>query len=331
MAGRALDAQRARTSILAVRYCLPLFALLLACSGSRPAEVDRTGFGFGSYVRIKLLDASPARAESLVAVAFDELNRLDTLWSAFLPGSDVAVLNRERSCRVSPETAELIRSALRFAELTGGALDITVRPLSEAWGFPDADYRVPSDSELAEALRAVGYRQVVLHGDTVVLAGSARVDLGGVAVGAAVDRVVEMLESAGVTAGLVDAGGDIRVFGDRTWRIGLQDPRGDGIVRVFELSDGAVSTSGDYQKFFERDGERFHHIIDPTTGRPAGGCASVTVLAATTLAADALSTGLFVLGPERGTALLERLEGTGAVFVCEEGDSLRQVSGGELP
>jgi len=310
-----------------VRTVVILGLLLTACGGPELFERERTEFAFGSYFRVKLLAGGEAEAESSLARAFSRIHRLDTLWSAFLPGSEVARVNRLRRAGVSSETRALVETALGFGDVTGGALDVTVAPLVEAWGFPDGRYRVPDSSELMTLLSGVDYRKVSVRGDSLLLEGGVRLDLGAVAVGNAVDRAVEGFIEEGIEQGLVDAGGDIRVFGDRDWRIGLQDPRGDGVVRVFELRNRAISTSGDYQKFFERNGKRYCHIVDPATGRPACHFASVTVLAPSALTADAYSTALFVMGVE-GMGLFEAEDSLAAVVLVPIGDSLQMLEAG---
>jgi thiamine biosynthesis lipoprotein len=302
-----------------------LFAL--ACGRSAPAEADRTEFAFGSYVRIKAIAPSRAIADSALRLAFSEMHRLDSMLSVFYEGSEPGALNESGRARVSPETEEVLREAIGFCSATDGALDITVLPLLKLWGFVDGEQRVPSRTELQAALQLVNWRNVEFRGDTVFLKGGSRVDLGSVAVGYAVDRAAEVLSNAGVSSALVDAGGDIRVMGSRVWRVGLQDPRGDGVLRVFELENAAISTSGDYQKYFEEDGQRYHHILDPATGYPAGQCASVTVVAPSALEADAYSTAIFVLGPA-GLARFATDSTTGVVMLVAEGDSLVTLEAG---
>ncbi len=309
------------------RLCwIPFF--LLACSNTRLAEVDRTEFVFGSYVRIRALAPSQSKAENAVRKTFQEMFRLDTLWSGFLTGSEVALVNESGRALVSAETRDLIEAGLEFCRETEGALDITVQPLIEAWGFLGDGYRVPDTAELKALCKLIDFRKVKVFGDSVVLTRGVRIDLGAVAVGRAVDRAVETLKAAGVEQGLIDAGGDIRVFGNRVWRIGLQNPRGEGVIRVFKLRNQAVSTSGDYQKFFEVDGQRFCHIFDPGTGYPAGECASVTVVAQSALAADAYSTAVFVLGPEKGLKMVQARESLEVVVLVDRGDSLAGYESG---
>lgn len=299
-----------------------LLVFVCVCSSPRLAEVDRTEFAFGSYVRIKALGLSRHLVEETVGKAFAEMFRLDTLWSSFLPESEVSALNRTGGCRVAWETRELVASALDVGARTGGALDITVRPILDCWGITGDEWRLPESAELGRARRRVGFRRVAVSGDSLVLGDGAQIDLGAVAVGFAVDRATELLKAGGVEQGLVDAGGDIRVFGRRVWRIGLKNPRGEGTVRVFRLKDRAVSTSGDYQKFFEARGRRYHHIIDPRTGYPADKCCSVTILAPTALEADAYATAVFVLGPEAGLEVVRGRPGLAGVILVEDADSL---------
>jgi thiamine biosynthesis lipoprotein len=303
--------------------------LVLGCNRTVPVEVDRTEFAFGSYVRVRLLASQRQLADSAVVVAFRRFHSLDTLWSTFLEAGDVSRMNKAGRSAVHQETRELIETGKRFGDLTGGALDITVEPLLEAWGFRDTVHRVPDSAQLALLSRSIDYRRVAVERDSVFIPKGMGMDLGALAVGKAVDDVVGMLEKSGVDAGLVDAGGDIRVFGDRDWRIGVRDPRGPGVIRVLVLRDQAVSTSGDYQKFFESDGRRYCHIMDPRTGQPATACASVTVVAPSTLTADAWSTALFVLGPP-GLELLAGNDTLAAVMYCQQGDSLVESHVGEL-
>ncbi|MBN2537091.1 FAD:protein FMN transferase [candidate division WOR-3 bacterium] len=308
---------------------LLLLLLALGCA-ERPMAVDRTEFAFGSYVRVRLDASNQATADSATQAVFRRLHQLDTLWSSFPGGSELARVNKTGRERVSPGTRELVAAALRLAGETSGALDITVGPLVCAWGFHDSVNRVPGDNELVGLLARVGSGRVVLRADSVLLEPGTVLDFGALAVGAAVDEVVGLARDAGAIAGLVDAGGDIRVFGDRDWRIGVRHPRADSVMRVLVLRDRAVATSGDYQKFFEAGGRRWCHIFDPRTGRPASGCASVTVVAPTALTADAWSTALFVLGPD-GLELVRGLDSIAVLMVCPAGDSLVDYTAGILP
>lgn len=313
-----------------MRRLVLILLALVACRRSL-FEVDRTETGLGSYLRVRALAETRPIAESAVSRAFAEMHRLDTLWSSFAENSEVVRLNRQRWMKVSPETRELIEAGVRLGERTKGAFDITVQPLVAAWGFLDGRYRVPDSVELAELVKRIDYRRVAVSGDTVMLDDAAMLDLGGIAAGMAVDRAVEVLRAAGARQGLVDAGGDIRVFGDRVWRIGVQDPRGEGVVRVLKLKERAASTSGDYQKFFERNGVRYCHVLNPETGLPVQGVAGVTVVALTSLEADAFSTAVMALGPDSGLMLLAAEKSLAAVAAYEVGGRLVWREAGRVP
>ncbi|MGQ9677955.1 MAG: FAD:protein FMN transferase [bacterium] len=298
-----------------------VFFLLVGACSNRIHEVDQTEIGFGSYFRICGRGKKADEVRKTVHQAFAEMHRLDTLWSNFVEKSEVVRLNRVRKMIVSADTRELIEKAVALCAATGGALDITVEPLVRLWGFYDHSYRVPESSELKNLLRRVDYHQVAVRGDTVVLGDGVTLDLGGVAVGYAVDRIVEILLSGGLSEGLVDAGGDIRVFGDRVWRIGVQHPRREGVIRVLKLKNRAVSTSGDYEQFFEVDGRRYCHIINPKTGYPGSHWVAVTVLAPTALEADGYATALFVL-EKKGIEVLQAQPQAGALFFEAQDDSV---------
>lgn len=315
--------------LLAVSFGLLIGVFLssaLFCS-RRGYEVDRTEMAFGSYVRIRALGKDSIGVNRSVGEAFAELHRLDSLWSCFYEGSEVVRLNRARRLVVSPETRDLILKAWEIGKRTEGVFDITVEPLIRLWGFFDESYQVPESSEIKRLLPRVGYEGVVINCDTVMLGDSVNIDLGGIAVGFAIDRAVALLKANGVKEGLIDAGGDIRVFGEKVWRIGVQNPRGEGVVQVLKLKNRAVATSGDYEHFFEKDGRRYCHIIDPRSGYPSAGCVAVTVVAPSALEADAYSTALFVMGPEEGLAWANK-ERLGAImFFLKEGVLVKEVVG----
>ncbi len=298
-----------------------LILFSLSCK-SRLIEVERTGMVFGSYVRIRVIGENKAELNKAVDKALQEICRLDSLWSLFSDKSEVVRLNRDKKGLVSNETGDLLKKALEFGERTKGVFDITVEPLLRIWGFYDGNYQVPESAIIARVLKDVDYRRVLINGDSVVLGDGVSIDLGGIAVGYAVDRALELLQASGAKQGLIDAGGDIRVFGNKEWRIGVQHPRKEGVLKILKLREQAVSTSGDYEQFFERDGKRFCHIIDPRTGYPARSCVAITVLAATALEADVYATALFVLGVNEGRELLKNQLEVEAYFFEEMDDSI---------
>lgn len=260
-----------------------------------------------------VVELTAVGGESALAAARRAVEEVEGWADCYDPAAELYRLNLAASggpVRVSQGLADVLEVALRVAEKSGGAFDPTVLPLIEAYGFNGEDRRVPGDEEIAKILPRVDYRRIGLNGDSVDIPEGFALDLGGVAKGYAVDRAVRAMEDAGAEAGLVNIGGDIAAFGERIgggpWTIGVQHPRAPGeLFAVLELQSGAVATSGDYERYFVVDGVRYFHILDPKTGRPARGLVSVTVTAPSCILADAYATAVFVLGPERGMALLE--------------------------
>jgi len=213
----------------------------------------------------------------------------------------------------------VLQRAFEVAELTGGAFDITFASCGGLWSIRER--RIPSDQKLAACLAHVDYRQVALdpHQSAVYIADpDTRLGIAGLAKGYRIDRAAGVLESRGITDFVVNGGGDMRVSTSSTgthWPIQVVHPRRDAPLGTIELASGAIATSGDYEWFFEQAGVRYHHILDPTTGRPARKCTSATVIAENAMDADALATGLFVMGPDEGLALAERLPKVEAMLI----------------
>lgn len=204
---------------------------------------------------------------------------------------------------LSEDTRELLEEALALCGETGGALDVTVYPVVRAWGFTAGDYRVPEAKEVSALLEKVGYDRAELNGDRLTLPEGTELDLGAVAKGYTGDRLMELFREAGISSAIVELGGNVQALGAKpdgeSWRIAVQAPEG-GYAGVLEITDKAVVTSGGYQRYFEKDGETYIHIIDPSTGYPARtGLASVTIVADSGLLGDGLSTALFVMGREK--------------------------------
>ncbi len=309
-----------------------LVVLVLRPSRHAEVAVQVSRPALSTVITIKAY-APAAVVGPLIEQVFAEFDRIDTVMSRHLAGSElnrVAVAAVAAPARCSPELAQVLAASLRLAARSGGAFDPTLGALTRLWDFPDAV--TPPGAALIEAARArVGYGQVQLDGDLLrVRQPGLSLDLGGVAKGYAVDRAVAILQAGGVPAGLVDAGGNIRYFGvkpdGQAWRTGIQHPRRPGGVLYAEVDDmplAGVATSGDYQQYFEYQGRRYHHLLDPATGYPATGAISATAWAATAMEADLLSTALFVLGPERGVAWAESLDHVEALILAADGDSCR--------
>lgn len=254
------------------------------------------------------------RAREALTAAEAELRRVEALMSTWIEGSEISRLNHAppgEAVPLSRESRFVLGRARQLARETGGAFDVTCRPLVELWRRAGKRDELPSAEELAAALSLVGWREIRLEpGGAVKAAAGARVDLGGIAKGYGIDLAAEAMQAAaGLRGGLVDVGGDLRLFGQAPtpegWVAAIRSPAGDAVWAEITLSGGAVCTSGHALRFETIEGRRYSHIIDPRSGRPASGTVSVTVVGPTALDADAWATALSVLGPEG----LERLEG----------------------
>jgi thiamine biosynthesis lipoprotein len=250
--------------------------------------------------------------------------------SVWRPGSDIVRLNEAAgrvAVVVSPEVLAALRTAREVGDWTDGAFDVTFGALSDLWKFDhDQDNRIPDADQVRARLPLIDYRALRLDPaarSAYLPRPGMRAHLGGIGKGYAIDRVASILRSRGLRNFMIQFGGDLYVAGrrgPRPWHLAIQDPRGPigDFFAAIELSDSSFSTSGDYERFFMRDGRRYHHILNPRTGEPAQGCRSVTIVAETATLADALSTGVFVMGPDDGMALIERLPHVEGVIVSSD-------------
>ena len=255
-----------------------------------------------------------------------EIYRLDKLMSRSNKNGDIYRINDNGSGSVSAETAAVIQTALDVCRSTGGAFDLTVAPIMDAWGFFGHEYRVPENTEINRLLKSVGYGNVTLDGNNVILGNGAQLDLGGVAKGYASDAAAEALEKSGVKSGIISFGSAIRAVGKKPdgsgWKVGLTDPQSpDTFIAEISIADECVSTSGSYEQVFEENGKKYHHIIDPSTGYPAdNGLASVSVIGGDPTRADALSTALFVMGLEKAIRYQKADGGFEAIFITDDNE-----------
>jgi thiamine biosynthesis lipoprotein len=296
-------------------------------AGARGGWLVRDEAIMGTEVRVELWSNDRAAGEAAIDAVMAEMHRIDRAMSPHKPDSELSRINREAATRPVPLSDEmfgLISRAIDFSNLSGGAFDITFAGVGQLY-----DYRLgikPSDEMLARARESVGYQHLVLDASAKTLRFArhgVRIDLGGFAKGHAVDNCVAILKRLGIVNASVAAGGDSHVMGDRggrPWTIGIRDPRRPGeVVAVLPLDEVSISTSGDYERFFEEDGVRFHHLIDPKTGRSPSDLRSVTILAADGLTTEGLSKCLFVMGLEQGMRLIESQPGVDAVVVDASG------------
>ena len=269
----------------------------------------------GTRFEIQIVTGDTAAGREAIDAAYAEIDRVEQLLSEWRETSEISEVNRQASRQavaVGPDLFTVVEQSVRISEITHGAFDVTFAGCGSVWSIRER--RIPADREIDECLVHVGYRRLELDpvGSTIFLpTEQMRIGIAGIGKGYGVDRAAEVLEVHGIDGYIVDGGGDIRLAGsnvDRPWIVGIADPRREGRLQAtLEPGRGAIVTSGDYQRYFEKDGVRYHHILDPATGRPARGSVAVTVIAPTAIDADALATGLFVLGPERGIETVERL------------------------
>jgi FAD:protein FMN transferase len=282
----------------------------------------------GTAIRVELWADDPAQGEAALRAVMAEMHRIDRTMSPHKADSELSIINRDAATRavaISGEMVRLIRRAKEFSQLSGGAFDITYASVGHLY-----DYRAqvrPSDAAIARAREAIGHHHLLLDekaGTIRFARAGVRIDLGGFAKGHAVDNSVAMLKEQGIEHAIVSAGGDSRVLGDRRgrpWTIAIRDPRRPGeVVAVLPLEDVSISTSGDYERYFEQDGKRFHHLIDPRTGQSPDGVRSVTILAPDGLTSEALSKTVFMLGTQRGLELIATQAEVDAVIVDAAGE-----------
>jgi thiamine biosynthesis lipoprotein len=293
-----------------------------------PFTAKRAQMLMGTMVEITVVAPTDAIAQAALSTGFHEIRRLEDLLSTWIETSELSRVNQaagQAPVPVGAETFELLTRALQVADYTEGGFNIAIGPAVQLWKITESQ-RIPSPIELDIAGQFVDYHRIRLDPNrrTVFLEKPGmRLDVGGIGKGYAAEKAAAAMRDIGATGGLVAVAGDFRVFGRRAdgtaWPVGIQHPRAKGtILASLESSDEAVSTSGDYERFFIKDGVRYHHILDPRTLHPARLCQSVTIIAGDATLADALATGVFVMGPVRGMELVERL-GVGAVIVDAEG------------
>lgn len=294
-----------------------------SCSQAKPYEMD--AFVMGTVVSQQVYGAN---AQETSAEVIAKIKDLEALMTINTPGGDVNKLNENAGkgyVQLDPETISVLKNARKISELSGGAFDVTIGPVIKAWGIGTDNPQIPTDASLKELAALIDYTDV--HIDEAVNKASLQrpgqiVDLGGIAKGYAGDVAKAIYQKNGSKSALINLGGNVVVLGNKpdgnAWSIGIQNPRSETgeIVGFLKVSDQAVVTSGDYQRYFEKEGKRYCHIIDPRTGFPAeSGLMSVTVIASSSMEADGLSTACFVLGLDRGLDLLRRYGQAEAIFI----------------
>ncbi len=295
--------------------------LLAACTPAASQEHTASLFAMDTVMDLSVYGE---QGETVLDGARELIQELEGLLSTTREDSEVYALNHGETVALSPSTRELLDRALALCGDTGGALDITIYPVVRAWGFTTGEYQVPDSQTLAALLDKVDCTQITLEGNSLLLPDGMELDFGAVAKGYTGDRLMELFRQSGIASAYVNLGGNVQVLGASPdgdpWRIGIQNPDGEGYAAVVEVTDQAVVTSGSYERYFEQDGVRYGHIIDPDTGYPArSGLSSVTILSQSGTLADGLSTALFVMGKERAVQFWRTRDDFDFILIGEDG------------
>ena len=309
-------------------FCLYIIFLILA--GPACAEWYKQTEGImGTPINVELWSDSKDKARACSQKVMDEMHRIDKLMSPYIETSELFIVNKnaaQQAVKISPEMFHLIERSLKLSELSEGAFDITFASIGYRYDYRRGDK--PSEQQISETLDRINYRHIQLDSKASTIrfaTHGVRIDLGGIAKGYAVDNGIRILQDCGIKQALVTAGGDSRIIGDkrgRPWMTGIRNPRSqdkNNSSIVIPLSDTAVSTSGDYERYFIKDGVRYHHILSPKTGKPVKGIQSVTVLGPDAVTTDGLSTTIFVLGVQKGLGLADKLDGIDAIIIDANG------------
>ncbi len=314
--------------LMGVVFAVMLIAGLSACGSDKNKLFEAEGFGMGTVISQKVYGLNSQKAANEV---FEKIKYLEGLMTVNAPGGDINKLNENAGkgkIELDPETVAVMKSAQKISYLSEGAFDMTVAPFIKLWGIGTENPRVPSEAEIGKLVPLVGYKNVHIddkRNSAALGEPGQMIDLGGIAKGYAGDAALEIYRKNGISSALVNLGGNVVALGNRAegspWNIGIKNPRAGNrsYIGSIKVSDKAVVTSGDYERYFERNGRRYHHIINPKTGKPAeSGLLSVTIVAPSSTEADGLSTAAFVLGLEKGMQLIVRYGNAEAIFITTD-------------
>lgn len=283
-------------------------------------EAEKTVYAMDTVMTLK---AYGENAEKALDDAEKEIERLDSTLRRGSEESEIYKVNTEKSAEVSENTVNLVKDALDICSSTNGAFDISIAPVMDLWGFYTKDFYVPTSNELSEELSKVDYNNITVDNNMISVRDNSQLDLGGIAKGFLSGRIMEIFKDNGVESGIISLGGNVQTLGKKingsSWKVAIQNPDNDAYIGGLSISDKAVITSGGYQRFFERDGVTYHHIIDPKTGYPANsGVKSVSIVSDNGTLADGLSTALFVMGLDKGTEYWKSHDGFDVIFVTDD-------------
>ncbi|AEP31757.1 FAD:protein FMN transferase [Brumicola nitratireducens] len=301
-----------------------LLFLILAFSASLKAEWYSDSAGImGTNIYVEVWAETPVQGQLALKAVMAEMERINQLMSPYIETSELSLINAsagKQAMVISDEMFELLDKSIKISDLTKGAFDITFASVGYLYNYKEN--KRPDEATIASLLDAVNYKHIVLKKENKTVAFSnekVKIDLGGIAKGHAVDNSISLLERMGILHGLVTAGGDTRLIGDRRgkpWIVGIRDPRNkEKQAVVMPLQNSAMSTSGDYERYFEEDGKRYHHILSPKTGKSTYDVQSVSIIGPSSTFNDALSTAVFVMGLREGLGMINRIDGYDAVVM----------------
>ncbi len=295
---------------------------------------ERTKVLMDTFVQISIYDQnrSPEELNQIVELAFERIKQIEHITSNYDDSSFISMINREASNRaISLDSVmyDLILESDRINKLSGGAFDITIETVKRLWNFSEDNPRIPGDALLRAQLQWVGASHIEFKDNKLRFdSPEVKIDLGAIAKGYAIDEAIRILQENSISDAMVNGGGDLRTIctdltrGKR--KVWIKHPRNTEVLYgYFRMDEGSVATSGDYERYFDYESVRYHHILDPKIGYPARGCISVTIQAQNATQADGLATAVFVLGPESGLELIERLPGVEGIILFEEGGKLK--------
>ncbi|MCG9792889.1 FAD:protein FMN transferase [Flavobacterium algicola] len=309
-----------------VLFCLLLYAI----STSGQVTHKRTLSMLGSPFEMIIVAKDIPEADRYIDMAVAEVLRIENLISDWIPTTPISIVNQNagiKPIKVSQEVFDLVVRANKISELTSGAFDISYASMDKIWKFDGSMTKMPTSGEIRASVALVDYRNIILDSEnsTLFLKNKGmKIGLGGIGQGYIADKIKTMLLAKGVVAGIVNISGDINTWGKqmdgKQWKVAIKNPLNkDKIFATFPLEDSAVETSGSYEKYVTFNGKRYSHIIDTRTGYPASGVISVSVFASSTELADALATGIFVLGVDVGINLINQIPGVGCIYVEDNG------------
>lgn len=292
---------------------------------NKKTNIKKTVYAFDTVIE---MSAEGKNAEEAVKKSVDLIKKYDDELSVFKKTSDVYLLNQSKNYKVSGDVFKLIENSLSYSEKTNGYFDITIKPVMELWDIKNGGY-VPTEDELKDVLKKVGYKNIVINNENITLENNASIDLGGIAKGYCANKINDIMKEYNVKQAIINMGGNIYVLGNRTFEIGLQKP--DGVrgehFGICTVKNTSVVTSGAYERYFEKDGKKYHHIINPYTGKCSdSNLESVTIIGENSEKCDAFSTAVYILGKDEGIRLLQNepdleyviADGNKNVYVSED-------------